>query len=122
MPSALGHTVAALAIGSAFPRRQVRAVPLVTGVVLAVLPDADVLGWRLGVPYESLFGHRGLTHSLAFAAFVAGLGTLFLGKAGRPRGEGSAGAAKAGGRRWQLFTFLLLVAASHGLLDAATDG
>src|SRR5262245_36095693 len=118
MPSALGHTVAALAIGSAFPRRQVRAVPLVTGVVLAVLPDADVLGWRLGVPYESLLGHRGLTHSVAFAGAAAALATAILARASRPHApitgtppsnafRGHDGPAL----RW-LFAFLFLTAAS----------
>ncbi len=30
----------------------------------AMLPDADVLGFPLGIPYRSLLGHRGLSHSL----------------------------------------------------------
>lgn len=33
----------------------------------AVLPDIDSIGFALGIPYGSLFGHRGLTHSLLFA-------------------------------------------------------
>ena len=39
----------------------------------AALPDVDALGYKLGVPYESLWGHRGLTHSLLAAAVVAGI-------------------------------------------------
>ena len=126
MPSALGHTVAALAIGSAFPRRWIGRAALATGVALAVLPDADVLGWRLGVPYESLFGHRGITHSLSFAAAAAAVGTAILARASRTRGSQGASAEAAsavhGHRAGWLFAFLFVAAASHGLLDAATDG
>ena len=38
-----------------------------------MLPDADVFGLLVGIPYDSMFGHRGLTHSLLFAAAVGGL-------------------------------------------------
>jgi membrane-bound metal-dependent hydrolase YbcI (DUF457 family) len=37
--------------------------------ILAMLPDLDVIGFRLGIPYEHMLGHRGFTHSLLFAAF-----------------------------------------------------
>ena len=33
----------------------------------AVLPDADVAAFVFGVAYGDVLGHRGLTHSLAFA-------------------------------------------------------
>jgi len=38
---------------------------------LSLLPDADVVGFRLGVHYEDPWGHRGATHSLVFALAVA---------------------------------------------------
>ena len=34
----------------------------------AVLPDADVIGFAFGIDYGDLLGHRGLSHSLLFAA------------------------------------------------------
>src|SRR4029453_1542755 len=37
---------------------------------LSMLPDADVIGFSLGVPYEAAWGHRGATHSFAFAVIV----------------------------------------------------
>src|SRR5687768_4584174 len=40
---------------------------------LSMLPDADVVGFSLGVEYGDPWGHRGATHSLAFAAAVAGV-------------------------------------------------
>jgi inner membrane protein len=127
--SAFGHAAAALAIGAAFPRRSVRPLDRAAGVALAIFPDADVLGWRLGVPYDSLLGHRGLTHSLAFAAAAAALGAAALASS-RGGGERTAPSARdvaeTGGPRarrgWWLFAFLFLATASHGFLDAATDG
>src|SRR4051812_12998583 len=40
-------------------------------VTCSVLPDADSIGFHAGVPYGALWGHRGMTHSLLFAAVLA---------------------------------------------------
>lgn len=75
---------------------------------LALLPDLDVLGFRFGVAYESEWGHRGASHSLAFALACA---------------VGVAGVAKACGKPfWRSAVLSLLAVGSHGLLDALTDG
>lgn len=37
---------------------------------LSLLPDADVVGFRFGVPYAAPWGHRGATHSLMFPVIV----------------------------------------------------
>ena len=76
----------------------------------AMLPDLDVLGLRLGVPYGDLFGHRGFTHSLLFAGLVAVLVTSLL------RNKSS------GGHLAQVFISIFLATASHGILDAFTNG
>jgi inner membrane protein len=68
----------------------------------------DVVGFGFGIPYGAPLGHRGLTHSIAFAAALAAAATLL----GWPRGRS----------RPAVFTFLFLCAASHGLFDAMTDG
>ena len=34
----------------------------------AMLPDADVIAFHFGIPYVHPLGHRGLTHSIVFAA------------------------------------------------------
>jgi inner membrane protein len=75
---------------------------------LSVLPDIDVIAFRLGIPYPHPFGHRGMTHSLAFAVMVGLLVALGL----RLR------------RRPVLVDALLatVVVASHGVLDAMTTG
>jgi inner membrane protein len=85
--------------------------PLVALAALgAILPDVDVIGLKWGVPYGSLWGHRGLTHSLFFAGVWAGLVALLV-----PVPGGSAARI----RLWVLF---FLITASHGFLDAFTDG
>ncbi len=72
---------------------------------LSLLPDADVWAFKMGIPYEDPFGHRGASHSIVFA-LVTGVVTALL--LARPR----------------LWTFGLaaLVVLSHPLLDALTDG
>lgn len=81
---------------------------LLGSIGLSLLPDADAIGFRLGVRYADEWGHRGATHSFAFAALVgllAALGAPWLG----------AGRAKAG-----LACFAIV--ASHPLLDVLTTG
>src|SRR5215831_16139702 len=72
MASPVSHAIVAVTIGMAFPQPR----PLgryCLAVAVSVLPDIDVIGSFNGVEYGSLLGHRGLTHSLAFAAIVAGI-------------------------------------------------
>ncbi|SRR5258706_4212572 len=69
----------------------------------AMLPDADAIGFWMGVPYGALCGHRGLTHSLCFAA-CTGLAAAWIAR------EKRAG------------LLLALATATHGVLDAMTDG
>jgi inner membrane protein len=75
---------------------------------LALLPDADVIGFALGVRYADPWGHRGATHSLLFALLVA---LLVAGVARALRGP----ALRTG-------LLALLAVGSHGLLDTFTDG
>lgn len=74
----------------------------------AVLPDIDAVGLWLGIPYDHPFGHRGFTHSLFFGVALAGVGSLF--------------APVLGTEPSTAFWVLLVSAASHGMLDALTDG
>lgn len=109
MASAFSHAVVALALGKA--RRDWfdwRAVAL--GVFCSVIPDVDVVGFRFGVAYGDLWGHRGLTHSLLFAVLLSGIfAGVFYWRGPR--------ALTAG-----IYVYLFVCTASHGLLDAMTDG
>jgi len=80
------------------------------GIVCSMLPDADVLGFRFGVSYGDMLGHRGLTHSLLFAALLSIAVTASL---SRERWRRS---------RLPIAFFLFVVTASHGVLDALTNG
>jgi inner membrane protein len=113
MPTVLSHPVAPLALAPWFgPRLSPGVVAL--GALCSVLPDADVVGFKLGVAYGDLLGHRGLSHSFVFAAAVAGAFTALV--AARRRAAGAPSHALAVG------LFLFLSTASHGLLDTLTDG
>jgi inner membrane protein len=74
----------------------------------SIAPDADVIGFSMGIHYGDLWGHRGMTHSLLFAALL-GMAVAVLG--GCTRND-----------RWKAATLLFLVTASHGVLDAMTNG
>jgi inner membrane protein len=81
-------------------------------ILCACLPDIDVAGFAFGIQYGDFFGHRGFTHSLAFAALLA-LAVLLL----------AFRELKPGTRTWWLtLAFFFGVGASHGLLDAMTNG
>lgn len=110
MASAFSHTIAASAITAAFYRPGVPKRVWILGIACSVLPDLDVIGFRFGIPYGDFWGHRGFTHSLTFAALLAAtLAVAIL----RAHSEIS--------RVW-LFAYLFLSTASHGLLDAMTNG
>jgi inner membrane protein len=113
--ASVGHViVGAAAARFDLSKRRTRWAAFSVGVVwagLSLLPDADVVGFRLGVPYEAPFGHRGATHSIAFALTVA-LAVWGFAKAVR--------AADLPARRTALIA--LAVVASHPLLDTLTDG
>ena len=101
MASLPTHAIAAAAIGTvagAPPR------VLVWAAICACIPDADVIAFGLGIPYEHPLGHRGFSHSLLFAA-IAGAAVWLATRGG-----------------WRAALVCAAATASHGLLDACTDG
>ena len=66
-------------------------------------PDADVVGFRLGIEYGDFLGHRGFSHSIVFAALLALSVRALVG-------------------RGALWIYVFCATLSHGLLDALTDG
>ena len=81
-------------------------------IASAVLPDADVVGFGLGIHYEDMLGHRGLTHSLPFA-LLWGFGVVWC---------EFKEITRFSRRWWSLVAFFFAVTASHGVLDAFTNG
>ena len=110
MASVFSHAVVALAMGKAFRNDVLRWRELSLGAFCSALPDLDVIGFLFGIQYGDLWGHRGLTHSVLFAALLAGI-LVAVWYRGRPA------VAMAG-----LFLYFFLCTASHGLLDAMTNG
>ncbi|GIW55656.1 MAG: hypothetical protein KatS3mg082_2060 [Nitrospiraceae bacterium] len=111
MASAFSHVVVAVALGMAW-RPAARSMRFwVFGAACAVGPDLDVLGFWLGIPYDHLLGHRGLTHSLFFAALLA-VGVVAAAFDG-PEWSGA---------RLRVWAYLFGATASHGILDAMTNG
>ncbi|HAA02627.1 MAG TPA: hypothetical protein DCZ69_04190 [Syntrophobacteraceae bacterium] len=111
MPSPLSHGTLALAFGSLFPRSLLPRKLWLVGVCCAALPDVDILSFRLGIPYQHMLGHRGLTHSISFALLLALVvaGFTMFSERGRRRA-------------WPFGLYLFACTLSHGLLDAITKG
>lgn len=108
MASLLTHPVVPLAIAMIAGRERVGTRLLVAGVIASMLPDADVIAFRFGIDYADAFGHRGATHSAAFALLIGGLAAIV--------------APRLHARRAVAFAFLAVACASHGLLDMLTNG
>ena len=108
MPTIFSHAAVPLALGLGMGPRLVSRRLVAAGVLASIVPDFDVLAFRLGIPYAHALGHRGFSHSLLAAAVVGLLAALAC--------------------RWlkasRLTAFLFITAsmASHGLLDMCTDG
>ena len=114
MPSIFTHAVAGFALaGTGAPGDYRWKLPL-AAALSAMVPDLDAIGHMAGVPYESFWGHRGFTHSIAFAVlWGALLAWLFFRRRLRPGLSGSPGLA------WLLIS---LATVSHPLLDMFTNG
>jgi len=112
MASAFSHAFVAAALGSGYARHSMPWYFWALSITCSILPDADVIGFALGLPYNSLWGHRGLSHSLCFA-FVLSLCVVSL--AFRER-------VICSWSWWSHVLYFFVVTASHGVLDAMTDG
>lgn len=110
--ASIGHIAVGMAAARAYPQSKL-SVPALTGAMsfwsaLSLLPDADVIAFKLGVAYHAPWGHRGATHSLAFCIALA-LVVAWI-----------AGAFRL--RVWRTFIAAAVVLVSHPLLDVMTDG
>jgi len=110
--ASVGHIAVGLAAARVYTGRMTPRRPsghaMLFWSALSMLPDADVVGFSLGVRYADEWGHRGATHSLVFAAAV-GIVTGLL-------------ARRFHAPALRTFIAATLVVASHGLLDTLTDG
>ena len=87
MPTIFTHAVIGSAIAKLAARETIHRRTVIACALLAVLPDADRLFFGI-IPYARLFGHRGFTHSLLFAALCGLLtASLFVWRAWITRAE-----------------------------------
>jgi inner membrane protein len=135
MASAFSHAVVAITLGSTYavlhnssgfdslPKDAMEASAIfpiqhqplqfwILSIGCSILPDLDIVSFVFGIPYGSMWGHRGITHSLPFA-FVLGVAVVSLAFPGL-------GALSVAW--WALVLYFFLITASHGLLDAITNG
>jgi len=110
MASAFSHALVAVVTGQPFREQGLGWRELLLGALCSVVPDVDVIGFQFGVAYGDVWGHRGLTHSFLFAALLSG-SLVALWYRSRPM------AVTTG-----LFFYFFFCTASHGLLDAMTNG
>lgn len=108
MPTVFSHPAPIFCLGLACGGRLISWRLLLAGAFCSVLPDLDVISFTFGVPYANALGHRGMSHSLLFAAstgLLAALAAPFL-------------------RSGRLAAFLVCAAGtlSHVALDALTNG
>ena len=108
MPTIISHAAVPLAIGLGLGRTVVSPRLLLAGLAASILPDLDVLAFRMGIAYSDQLGHRGFSHSLLLAVALGLVASLF--------------ASRLKARRLVAFAFIFSAAASHGLLDMLTNG
>jgi len=85
----------------------------ILSIACSILPDADVIGYRwLYIPTYEFFGHRGFFHSPFFAALIS---LLIVSTFYRKEVMFSV-------QWWKFFLYFFILAASHGILDALTNG
>ncbi|MDR2507334.1 MAG: metal-dependent hydrolase [Candidatus Accumulibacter sp.] len=108
MPTILSHPAPILALGAGLGFRRISPRLLFAAMFFTIVPDFDVIGFKLGIAYADLFGHRGFSHSLFFALCCGTLGFWI--------------APVLRCRRITAFILFFIAVASHIALDAATSG
>ena len=109
MPTVMSHAVVGLAVGTLSPFPHRRRTFWLASALLPVLPDLDVFGGAFGIAFYSTWGHRGVSHSFVAAAVIGVVVALLLHR-------------RLGGRLPPLAVYFAAITASHGILDALTNG
>ena len=112
MASIISHAAAGAALSIAFAPDGAPGRYWLAAIATAILPDVDSLLYYFRVSYYSTLGHRGFFHS-PFLGIIVSFLLMFL----FFRGE-----ALFSGRWFRYFFVFFLAWASHGFLDALTNG
>ena len=105
MASIFGHGVVGFTITKVLDNKHTKWL-LLAAIFSTILPDFDVITFKLGIAYKHPLGHRGFTHSIVFAILWALLLMFSI------------------GRKHKLiwFSVIFLSTLSHGFFDAMTSG
>ncbi len=112
MPSAFAHAIAGIALGKLFTGKKQPVKFWLLTLVCAAIPDADVIAFKFGISYHSMWGHRGFTHSITFSLLLGFL-VAFLFFADKKW---------CSPKWWTYMLYFSTVTFSHALLDAMTNG
>ncbi|WP_431478580.1 metal-dependent hydrolase [Massilia eburnea] len=108
MPTILTHPAIPLALGVVLGPNRISRRLLLAGMAASIVPDMDVIAFKLGIEYANQLGHRGASHSIAFALALGMLAAL--------------AAPKLQAKRWVAMAFVSIACVSHPLLDMLTTG
>ena len=107
MPTNVTHAIPAIAIGLGLGKKVIPFRVMLTGALIASIPDLDMIGTRsFGVPWDSIYGHRGYTHSILFALLIAFCFAKLFSQTSFKK----------------IFIFFSVCMLSHGLLDSCNSG
>ena len=110
MASVFGHAILAGAVGSALKEELRKPKVFILGIICSIFPDADILAFRFGIPYEGFWGHRGMTHSILFGLLLGLFVVLLFHWRSSLRNKSI------------LSIYYSICAISHGILDGMTTG
>jgi inner membrane protein len=112
MPTIVSHAITSIPIALGFQKKVNKYRLLFLSILFSVLPDLDGIGFGLGIQYNSLFGHRGFSHSIVFVIIAAIIFVYLV----DPK-------TKLKSRRFtMLFVNFFIIGILHILLDAMTNG
>ena len=100
------HAAVGLALARVYSGRRWPVMCWILAWFLPIVPDLDAFS---NAPYGTALGHRGFTHSISFAlavGLIAAAATFRHFKASL----------------WTTWALFFVITASHGILDAFTDG
>lgn len=105
MASVFGHSIVGFTLAKVIDKHHAKWL-IGLAIFSTILPDFDVVGFQLGIPYSHPLGHRGFSHSILFSIIWAFILMITLGRKNK--------------LIW--FCVIFLSTLSHGILDAMTSG
>lgn len=110
MPTIFTHSIVGLLSAKIVSSKKVPLKFWILSALCSIIPDFDVIAFKLGIPYHSFWGHRGFFHSITFALIIALIVTFVFFKNTKPLF-----------RKWHFTTlYFWIITASHGIFDGMT--